>query len=750
MPKKQKEDEEAEGAVAGAEDKKRRRPSHKIIEQRYRSNLNDRITSLCDVVPTLANSDQKAHKPTILKKTQEYITHIQGVNDRLLEENHKLRALIKTLGGTNLLEKLGIFQDGAAVTPKDSRKTEEPAAEEQPQRQRGLGDGMRILIIFFMAFCLFSNPVTIPTSAAVSGDGPHQRHLTSQAQELVLVFGLTISEITSFVASVLVQVIFICSCLFMVFVGDPVASMTEHQIKVVTERKAQAEAELQKGHLEEASRLLNQVISLLGRPHRLAWTELLFSLIWQISRQVSHLCLLGGWVDRVLATRSPHSVNSFSVAAVAHHQFHKIQLARGSPDQLLLNSLVSITSLNLAEAVGMDSFFMARMHAAVALQLRLTLPKSLYMISWHYISQASKHLARVDGDKVHHSSLTLDWLSDTGSSLAWLSHPEGPAFFRHLDFEAQRPLLAHIHQTDDPFAKIGAIFADHLLKKAFVRLIQRVRGSLTLAEFRAIDKIAHSAGDRYTRWWALVGCTLSCWSMGQIEEGQRSLTTARDLYSRDLEPSVTASQVLMTHACDAFLNLLLGSLSEAAEKADLASAMIRQELEVAPPAVLVSRNEEACDLALLGQFVVCELLINTRLLLSLKTSQIRAPGTIEGPCLLSQDLRSFRSLSGVQRKPGWQIMVRSCLYIYKAASHSQSRGVPLRTEFLFVRGLQAARKVGDRHAEGLAHLYRACFGAVDVKEKKRLLLLSRQSFSDAGSGGFMRIAEEQLKLLSSS
>ena len=115
--------------------KKERRSSHKIVERRYRNNLNDLITSLCEIVPTLSQSEQKEPKPMILKKTRDYVTHLQGVNVRLLEENQKLRGVVKTLGGTVTLEKLGIFPDPEHIPSPPAGKS------------KGLGDGMRILIV---------------------------------------------------------------------------------------------------------------------------------------------------------------------------------------------------------------------------------------------------------------------------------------------------------------------------------------------------------------------------------------------------------------------------------------------------------------------------------------------------------------------------------------------------------------------------------------------------------------------------
>lgn len=70
--------------------------SHNIIEKRYRSNLNDKILDLRDVVPQLKaeaeSGNAKQAKGKIIIGATEYIKELEAKNAKLLEENNRLTA----------------------------------------------------------------------------------------------------------------------------------------------------------------------------------------------------------------------------------------------------------------------------------------------------------------------------------------------------------------------------------------------------------------------------------------------------------------------------------------------------------------------------------------------------------------------------------------------------------------------------------------------------------------------------------
>ncbi|KAK9470487.1 uncharacterized protein V1510DRAFT_422846 [Dipodascopsis tothii] len=95
-------------AAKGGKIVKPKKTAHNMIEKRYRTNLNDKISALRDCVPSLRcavggsfeDEDEeldgltpasKLNKATVLTKATEYILHLQQKNLQLLKENKALR-----------------------------------------------------------------------------------------------------------------------------------------------------------------------------------------------------------------------------------------------------------------------------------------------------------------------------------------------------------------------------------------------------------------------------------------------------------------------------------------------------------------------------------------------------------------------------------------------------------------------------------------------------------------------------------
>lgn len=79
---------------------------HNVVEQRYRNNINDKITQLRDLVPLLRCVEglpenleglrpaKKLNKATVLTKAIEYIQHLERKNTQLAEQNDNLQRII--------------------------------------------------------------------------------------------------------------------------------------------------------------------------------------------------------------------------------------------------------------------------------------------------------------------------------------------------------------------------------------------------------------------------------------------------------------------------------------------------------------------------------------------------------------------------------------------------------------------------------------------------------------------------------
>lgn len=108
------EEEEERRTGSGSSGRHPKKTAHNMIEKRYRTNLNDKITALRDSVPSLriisrknsrgeeAQEDlqgltpaHKLNKATVLSKATEYIAHLEKRNKTLLKENSALKSRVE-------------------------------------------------------------------------------------------------------------------------------------------------------------------------------------------------------------------------------------------------------------------------------------------------------------------------------------------------------------------------------------------------------------------------------------------------------------------------------------------------------------------------------------------------------------------------------------------------------------------------------------------------------------------------------
>jgi len=107
------EDDESPPAGSGRRHPPIKKTAHNMIEKRYRTNLNDKITALRDSVPSLRVMSKrnsrgeeieedlqgltpahKLNKATVLSKATEYIAHLEKRNRYLAKENSSLKARV--------------------------------------------------------------------------------------------------------------------------------------------------------------------------------------------------------------------------------------------------------------------------------------------------------------------------------------------------------------------------------------------------------------------------------------------------------------------------------------------------------------------------------------------------------------------------------------------------------------------------------------------------------------------------------
>ncbi|TPX30902.1 hypothetical protein SmJEL517_g05645 [Synchytrium microbalum] len=91
----------AGGRVDANEKRRRRRESHNAVERRRRDNINEKIQELATLLPEYSSlhSDgtTKPNKGVILRRSVEYMRHIQGVAYRIAERNQELEEVLKRI-----------------------------------------------------------------------------------------------------------------------------------------------------------------------------------------------------------------------------------------------------------------------------------------------------------------------------------------------------------------------------------------------------------------------------------------------------------------------------------------------------------------------------------------------------------------------------------------------------------------------------------------------------------------------------
>ncbi|KAK6464902.1 bHLH DNA-binding protein that promotes hyphal development [Scheffersomyces coipomensis] len=120
--------------------------SHNMIEKKYRTNINSKILTLRDAVPSLritvgkgdiSISDlegltpaSKLNKASVLTKATEYIKHLEGKNEILLQQNLQLQRLIQD---ANLRPQQQQHQQQQLPPPPQHQPSQQQQQQPQPQ-----------------------------------------------------------------------------------------------------------------------------------------------------------------------------------------------------------------------------------------------------------------------------------------------------------------------------------------------------------------------------------------------------------------------------------------------------------------------------------------------------------------------------------------------------------------------------------------------------------------------------------------
>ena len=395
-----------------------KKSSHNAIERRYRDNINHKITDLKNCVPNL-NEGEKMNKGKILKRATEYIHYLKNSNDRLKEENQKLKELLLNFGGGEELqkhenaileqEKIEKAQADLALATKLSKKKKDA---QKPKTK--MVDGVRVFMIATLCVGLVTFGGPFPD---LNGNIFHSRVLEGVESPVVGINGFY-QDALEFISWLTLRLILITVCLFSVLNADPIIPTDSQDYTTCLEKEKQAYSAIKQGNINQARQLISEALSCLGRPLPVSFNDHFFALIWQIFRQISHFVLIGFWMDRLMAQRSTHSRNSYKQAALLHFRLQELYLSQYQPQtlDLLARATNSLALINLMEASEVDPSTLAKVYASAAIQLRLVLPKRLQFLSRYYLNLSRKEFQLVSSKTNH-------------SLVSWLLQPTGYQFF---------------------------------------------------------------------------------------------------------------------------------------------------------------------------------------------------------------------------------------------------------------------------------------------------------------------------------
>jgi hypothetical protein len=84
------------------EKRRRRRESHNAVERRRRDHINEKIQELSSLLPQFASDAQnKPNKGTVLRRSVEYIRHMQLFAARQMDRTMELEAILLRLTKTH-------------------------------------------------------------------------------------------------------------------------------------------------------------------------------------------------------------------------------------------------------------------------------------------------------------------------------------------------------------------------------------------------------------------------------------------------------------------------------------------------------------------------------------------------------------------------------------------------------------------------------------------------------------------------
>jgi len=727
-----------------------KRSSHNAIERRYRDNINHKIIELRNAVPS-SDHDEKLNKGKVLKRATDYIYYLCGFNNRLKEENTKLREMLLSVGAGEMLKRYDnavISRERAELEKAEKLEEAKSKKKKEPRQSKAkLADGVRVFVIAGACVSLFYG-LPFAGSAAAAGGTFHSRVLESATDSAATTSSSFVDYFLQsgleYVAWFALRFLLLTLGLFSVLLGDPITSVDSEDFASSMEKTQQGQVSAEQGNLQVARQLLGEGLSLLGRPLPVSFNDQFFGFTWQLFRQVSHFLLVGFWLDRLMAQRSAHSRNSYKQAAHLHFRLLQLDLAAYDPQTLdhLARLTNTLAAVSLMEAAEVDSAVLARVYASAALLLRLSLPIRLRFLSRYYLNLARKELQASP--------------SETDPSLTWLSSSAGYRFFMG---DAWTPALTEPSAAlpkgpVDPLLKFARLFHQSLLLSAFSSL-SKEGASTSLRLFEDVSSSAARSGDKSSLWWATVGQASCHWKLDQAARGDERLLAADQIFRPESRLQLAFNYasfgrmlarqgkvVLAMRAIDQATSLLESNRSNSTPEFSVCAAdgvQLDPIIEAICSAISLDIRVSAWQ-ALQAEISTAAATTTTDEELVAAASQGRRQALQELIKSSQKDLDVLkRSANRLARKATY-----ATLFVYKGITRALMEGSAPRTRSLFEKALKIAQEDGNSFLEGLVLKSQVRFCQTTPEERRKQLKQAAFKFQEVEAREDVRLTEALL------
>lgn len=502
-----------------------RKTSHNEVEKRYRESI---TTSLEDLKELVFGSDTKSTKAGILRKAMEHIKYLRKINQRLKQENMRLKLAQKQTSLADLVQSHSAIQNIQHSTIEDfgdslSSDEEEMEFIDQEIQSKNMnehpnsnakhpngvesvqGNGafslvtkQRFFLSMFMFAFMFLGPGNLLFGAKSTSPGdyitPHMGGRTilsyeSDAQE---------DRFKGYMGVIVNCVIYMLFFAWLLIKGEPRFSAESKNVVAFKMYMEKADAELKKGDVESSIFNIERGLNVIGRPWSSSMMDVMPSLLWHslchILHQLGLLSLIKsfGWImlprRLSLADSKARYHSSCTMAAIAYSKLLQLSIMDASNRRSrFVYAKLALAAINMAEsandAIGLEETL--KIYLNVVIMLRLKFGAYVKIMMKYLLSRAKTLL-----------SYHADGMPD---SFAWVFHPIGHDYLLSGSWMVDASL-----KNEGPLPYVRHSFFMTQVKASLRHLIVPADGDLDIKESKKQLSLLQQCcfgNDKTFRWW---------------------------------------------------------------------------------------------------------------------------------------------------------------------------------------------------------------------------------------------------------